>query len=111
MSQDGLYHGCWTVFKDGIRCLIKTKLGEQYLMLTNDPFWTEDVGSRVKTMSQEMDMELASNTYIKNYFKKLFEQELEREEGKPGSENNKQMLNQTMKIKQTNQSIFVNMYK
>ena len=73
MSQNDLYHGCWTVFEDGTRCLIKSSWGEKCICPTNDPFWkrTQDVVSRVETMTEEMDKKLASKRYIKNYFKEL----------------------------------------
>ena len=73
MSQNGLYHGCWTVFEDGTRCLIKSSWGEKFLCPTNNPFWKrlQDVESRVETMTEEMDKKLASKHYLKNYFKEL----------------------------------------
>ena len=72
MSQDGLYHGCWTVFEDGTRCLIKSNWGG-CICPTDDPFWKrpQDVESRVEILTEEMDKKLASKRYIKNYFKKL----------------------------------------
>ena len=72
--SDAVYHGCWTVFKDGTtRCLIKIRWGERCLLPTNKPFWKrpEDVENKVKTMTQEMDKELTTNDYIKSYFKSL----------------------------------------
>ena len=70
MSQDDLYHGCWTVYEDGTRCLIKSNWGKKCVCPTNYLFWKllEDLESRVQTMSEEMGKKLASKRYIKNYF-------------------------------------------
>ena len=77
---DKIFYGCWKVFKDGTKCLIKTNWGEGCLVPTNKPFWKrpEDVENKVKTMTQEMDKDLATNAYIKQYFNKLQEKESEK---------------------------------
>ena len=72
-EHKGKYHGSWTVFKDGKRPLIHYDLGEECFFSTNDPFWKrpQDVEFKVHTIAQEMNKELATPEYIKNYFKNL----------------------------------------
>ena len=72
-NHNGRYHDCWTVFKDGTHCLINYDLGEKYVLLTNDPLWKrpEDVDFKIQTMTQETNKRLATQKYIKYYFKAI----------------------------------------
>ena len=67
----GKYHGCWTVYEDGSRCLIEYDLDKKCVCVTNEPFWKrpEDADFNIQTMTQEACKKLATQKYIKDYFK------------------------------------------
>ena len=52
-SEDGIYHGCWSVYEDGTRKFISK--GRGCYFATNDPFWKEpkDADFKIKIRAQK----------------------------------------------------------
>ena len=62
-----LYHGCWTVYKDGTRMLIGK--GQDCMLSTDYPLWKlpKDIDLRVEMRSMLKRKKLVSIKYIDNY--------------------------------------------
>ena len=71
MAKNGLYHGCYGVYKDGTRKLITGKCSKCRYP-TNDPFWmkAEEVNFKVKTRAQKEKLEKANQSEVLKYFTK-----------------------------------------
>ena len=67
--KNGLYHGCYGVYKDGTRKLITGKCSKCRYP-TNDPFWmkAEEVNFKIKTRAQKEKLEMADKNEVFNYF-------------------------------------------
>ena len=52
-SEDGKYHGCWTVYEDRTRKFISK--GRECYFATNDPFWKDPKGVdfKIKTRAKK----------------------------------------------------------
>ena len=66
-SEDGKYHGCWTVYEDGTRKFISK--GRGCYFATNDPFWKDpkDVDFKIKTRAQRKSTPIAKQKDVIKY--------------------------------------------
>ena len=75
--KNGLYHGCYGVYKDGTRKLITGKCSKCRYP-TNDPFWmkAEEVNIKIKTRAQKEKLEMADKNEVFHYFIKTVDKNI-----------------------------------
>ena len=70
LCKNGKYHGCWAIYEDGTRKLIRK--GHKCKFPTDDPFWKhpKDVEYKVKTRAQKNKLEKPKMKDVVKYFSK-----------------------------------------
>ena len=77
LCENGLYHGCYGVYKDGTRKLI-TGNCSRCKYPTNDPFWmkAEEVNFKVRTRVQKEKLEMTDKDKVLKYFTKTVNKDI-----------------------------------